>query len=207
MQTSDVVRRLGLGICPSTSHSHNHTQCLSRVLVVVMKTKELKTKISLTHSRFSLVITHSHTLTITCTCCYDERKEFKTKIYSHAHSLILSRRFSSLLILETTQKPRYQIHCDNWPFIAITRTAISFSRCFWWTLSLIVPSVLDRCCLIGAVCDRTHPRQHCTNQACTSSEAQSEAPQLVIFSLHAVDREVQMPCVSKCPVCLNALCV
>ena len=35
--------------------------------------------------------THSHTLTITCTCCYDEIKGTQdSKIYSHAHSLILS---------------------------------------------------------------------------------------------------------------------
>ena len=34
---------------------------------------------------------HSHTLTITCTCCYDEIKGTQDlKIYSHAHSLILS---------------------------------------------------------------------------------------------------------------------
>ena len=35
---------------------------------------------------------YSHTLTITCTCCYDEIKGTQDlKIYSHAHSLILSR--------------------------------------------------------------------------------------------------------------------
>ena len=50
VRTSDVVRRLGLGICPSTSHSHTHTHSLSLVLVVMIKSKELKTKISLTHS-------------------------------------------------------------------------------------------------------------------------------------------------------------
>ena len=37
----NVVRRLGLGICPSTSHSHSHS--LSPVLVVVMGSMELKT--------------------------------------------------------------------------------------------------------------------------------------------------------------------
>ena len=34
---------------------------------------------------------HSHTLTITCTCCYDEIKGAQDlKIYSHAHSLVLT---------------------------------------------------------------------------------------------------------------------
>ena len=68
-----MVLRLGLGTCPSTSRSL------------------------------------SHSFTITCTCCFDEikgtqhqdlfscsvvltkSKELKTKIYSHAHSLKLSR--------------------------------------------------------------------------------------------------------------------
>ena len=68
VRTSDVVRRLGLGICPSTSHSHNHTlthshthtHSLSLVLVVMIKSKELKTKISLTHSLIlSLRCSHS----------------------------------------------------------------------------------------------------------------------------------------------------
>ena len=47
--TSNVVRRLGLGICPSTSH-HTITHSLSLVLVVMMKSKELKTKISHAYS-------------------------------------------------------------------------------------------------------------------------------------------------------------
>merc|ERR1712086_1148206 len=52
--TSNVVRSLGLGICPSTSHNHilthTHTHSLSLVLVAVMKPKELKTKISRANS-------------------------------------------------------------------------------------------------------------------------------------------------------------
>jgi len=41
----NVVRHLGLGICPSTSHSHTHS--LSLVLVVTMRSKELKTSRSI----------------------------------------------------------------------------------------------------------------------------------------------------------------
>ena len=61
-----MVRRVGLGICPSTSHIHSHTftltHSLSPVLGVMMKSIELK-----------------------------------TKIYSHAHSLILSHWLSHCL--------------------------------------------------------------------------------------------------------------
>ena len=44
-------------------------------------------------------LSHSHALTITCTCCYDEikSKELKTKICSHADSLILYLCFSFYL--------------------------------------------------------------------------------------------------------------
>ena len=45
-----VVRRLGLGICPSTSHSHSHS--------LTIKSKKLKTKIY-SHAH-SLILTHYH---------------------------------------------------------------------------------------------------------------------------------------------------
>ena len=54
--------------------------------------------LSVSHTHFCLCIvsdpsySHSHTLTINCTCCDDEIKGTQDlKIYSHAHSLILSR--------------------------------------------------------------------------------------------------------------------
>ena len=50
---------------------------------------------SLTHS----LILSSHTLPITCTCCHEKSKELKTKIYSHAHSLILSLLTITVLVV------------------------------------------------------------------------------------------------------------
>ena len=51
--------------------------------------KAVSLSLSLCISLYTLTITHSHALTITCTCM-KKSKELKTKIYSHAHFLIIS---------------------------------------------------------------------------------------------------------------------
>ena len=66
LSLSDVVRRLGLGICPSTSQNHTLTHPHTLLITCTccydqIKGTQLKTKISLTHSLILfLSLSHYH---------------------------------------------------------------------------------------------------------------------------------------------------
>ena len=104
--TSNVLRRLGLGICPSTSHSHTHmhicTCCCDQTKGTQAQDFSCSFSDSLSDSLsliaiylYTLTITHSHTLPITCTWCHDEIKGTQDKDFScsFSDSLYLSLRF------------------------------------------------------------------------------------------------------------------